>query len=329
MNLFEGVRLKVSQSLENIYALICIVISKKTFILLLNLILIIMLFFSCEEKIEFDTHNKILFTSYRTGKKQLYMMNPDSTEIEQIVSGGYSHFDGKWSPEAEQIVCNTDEGETTAGTSMVVMDADGSDRRLIGSGHGPIWHPNGDRIIFYYWPGAEVGIDDDKLYSVGMDGKHLKVLSETYKTNYTISPDGKKIAFSKKQDSLYILVIFDYPEINNPQYIYTSNEVGAHGLNWSPNGKKIAFSKSDTNGDLITDIYFIDIDSSNVHKITNNITNMSFMYPSWSLDEEKIIFLAHTLDGTDFWYLFMVNSDGSNLHKLISDNWVTSCDWSK
>ncbi|MGE5798095.1 MAG: TolB family protein [Ignavibacteria bacterium] len=42
-----------------------------------------------------DYNNKILFTSSRSGKEQLYTMNPDGTNIKQITSGQYWHNNGR------------------------------------------------------------------------------------------------------------------------------------------------------------------------------------------------------------------------------------------
>jgi hypothetical protein len=113
--------------MKRVYAISGLVI-----IVLLNLLLI-----SCDttEPQPTDFHNKILFTSSRTGKPQLYMMNPDGSGIRQITSGNYWHSDGKWSSDAKQIICNTEENSTTAGSSMVVMNVDGSNRKLLGYGN--------------------------------------------------------------------------------------------------------------------------------------------------------------------------------------------------
>jgi len=289
---------------------------------------IFILFNSCSstEPVTIDYHNKILFTSSRSGKEQLYMMNPDGTDIRQITNGEYWHSNGRWSPDASKIVCNTEEGSTTAGTEMVVMNSYGGNRTLLGYGNQISWYPDGSEIIFSYWQGAEIGIYDNKLFSINPDGNNRKVLSEKYAGSHTFSPDGSQIAFSVKPDSSTRIVILDYPLFDNPTYI---GPQGPYAPGWSPGGKEIAFSKREISTEPNDDIYIMNSDGSNVRKITNNTSNMPYVYPRWSPDGEKIIFLAYTVDGTQKWYLYIVNKDGTDLHKVIDDDSVTSCDWSK
>src|SRR5690606_19164819 len=131
------------------------------------------LFSSCENSVEPDEinyHNKILFTSSRSRISQLYMMNPDGTDIKQITNGEFWHSNGRWSPDIKKIVCNTEEGSTIAGFQMAVMDVDGLNRQLLGYGNQMSWHPSGDEILFSYCPSCEIGIFNIKLYSIDPDG---------------------------------------------------------------------------------------------------------------------------------------------------------------
>ena len=123
----------------------------------------------------FDYHNKILFTSSRSGKEQLYMMNPDGTDIVQITSGQYWHNNGHWSSDAQKIVCNTEEGTTTGGFEMVVMNADGSNRTLLGWGYQVSWVPNESCILFTY-SALEIKDFNAKLYSINADGSNRKII---------------------------------------------------------------------------------------------------------------------------------------------------------
>jgi TolB protein len=271
--------------------------------------------------------NKILFTSSRSGIEQLYMMNPDGSDIKQITSGEYWHNSGRWSPDAKKIVCNTEEGTTTAWVQMAIMNADGSDRKLLGYGSQMSWHPDGSIILFTYCPSCEIGIFNMKLYSIDPGGNERVIVSERFGGETAFSPEGDQVAFvSSDTTSSTQVIIMDYPTFNNTKLI---GPKGALNPRWSPDGQKITFSMREYE-DKQYDIFIMNSDGSDVQKITNNSSNNIFyLYPRWSPDGEKIIFLANTVDGTQKWYLYMVNNDGTDLHKIIDDDTVTSHDWSK
>ncbi len=192
---------------------------KNLYFLIIGLVIISLNSCDTTEPELLNYHNKILFTSSRSGKEQLYMMNPDGTNIKQLTNGQYWHNNGRWSPDAQKTVCNTEEGTTTAGIEMVVMNSDGSNRILLGYGNQMSWYPDGSKIIFSYWQGAEVGIYNNKLFSIDPEGKSRKVISDKYAGSHTFSPDGSQIAFSVKPDSLIRIIILDYPLFDNPIYI--------------------------------------------------------------------------------------------------------------
>jgi Tol biopolymer transport system component len=281
---------------------------------------------SCENAVspQIDYHNKILFVSSRNGIEQLYMMNPDGTGIVQITSGPYSHGGGRWSPDAKQIVALTDENwSTDCYTKMVVMNADGTDRRVIGCGSQMAWSPDGKKIFFTYCPSCEIGIYNLGLYSIDPDGNNAALVSRDWAGEATFSPDGKTVAFvySDPSDSIpqVVIKVMDYPSFTNVRSV---GPVGAVAPRFSPNGEEIAFSYGN-------DVFIMGSDGSNARRITDHVTREHYYFPRWSPDGSKIIFLSYLLDGSQKIYLYMVNRDGTNLHKVLDDSGVSSGDWSK
>jgi TolB protein len=282
---------------------------------------------SCDinESEKIDYHNKILFTSKRSGQNQLYMINLDGTGMRQITSGEYWHRNGRWSPDASKIVCSTEEGSSTAGNTMVVINSDGSDRTLLGYGNQMCWDPGGTKILYTYGP-LEVAMYMD-LYIIDIDGRNRMILSEEFVGGQTVSPDGTRIALPFNQELVTGIVLLDYPSIDNPMYIHIGPP-GAYDLQWSPNGDEIAFSKRELSSSP-NEIFTVNSDGSNIRQITTNNSGMLYKFPCFSPGGMKIIFLAIAIDGSDKSYLYMVNTDGTNLHKIIDDDSITSCDWSK
>jgi Tol biopolymer transport system component len=288
---------------------------------LLKALIFIPLIFSCDHSVDpvwIDYHNKILFTSGRNGIPQLYMMNPDGTDIKQITSGQYSHSNGRWSPDALKIVCNTDENITTAGMQMLIMNSDGTNRRLIGMGSQMSWSPDGKQIAFMLWPSAELGDLTTYIYKISSDGTNSIQLTNNkgvWDGTPDWSPDGKLIAFASSRD-------YSSPGTFSEIYIMNLDGSDQHRLTltdslvntnptWSPDGTKIAFS---CNG-------LIALMSSNGTeiKILDSLSTGGLI--SWSPDGNRLAFGAGQV--------CTIKVDGSDIKTILTDSDVWGVDWSK
>ncbi len=237
---------------------------------ILSALLFITLFTSCEntfDPTDINCHNKILFTSIRDGKEQLYIMNPDGTGIQQITSGNFTHRAGRWSPDVSKIICNTNENQTTAGMQMVAMNLDGTNKMLLGIGSQMSWSPDGNWIAFMLWPSAELGDLTTYIYRINSIGANIIQLTNNigvWDGTPNWSPDGKKIAFSC--NGLIALMNSDGSEMK----ILDSLSTGVL-ISWSPDGSKIAFGAGQ--------IYTIMMDGSDIKKI---LTDNSIWGVDWS-----------------------------------------------
>jgi TolB protein len=255
-------------------------------------------------------------------------MNPDGSGVRQITSGSFWHSGGKWSPDATQIVCNTEESSTTAGITMVVMNVDGTNRRLLGCGSQMAWSPDGKKIAFSDLPSAELGDLSHFLYVVDvLSGERVQITKDLglIEGNPSWSTDGKFIYFSSNRHA---------PSKNNPE-IYRINSDGSniiritftnHGYSTSPSvapdGNTIAFVTS-------SGIYTMKVDGSEIRKIIQPPPGEVFNYPRWSLDGNKLLFVSGVTDGTTRTYIYSVNIDSSGLRKLLEDSTANSPDWSR
>ena len=280
----------------------------------------------------FDYHNKILFTSSRSGKEQLYMMNPDGTNIVQITSGEYWHNNGRWSPDAQRIVCNTEEGTTTAGIEMVVMNSDGSNRILLGWGNQMAWSPDGKKIAFIYMPSAELGFRFRFIYTINTDGSggrqitsdSLEIISSPCWSN-----EGNKIYFvSNRYDvtnhNVSELYYMNKDGTNVTRLTYTLDGK-SYSPSISPSNSKIVFM-STMNGAAKGSIYICDIDGGNIILLVTPPEIEIYNFPRWSPDEQYIIFTGILTNGTGT-SIYKIEVNGNNLTKL-ADN-ASNPDWIK
>lgn len=141
-----------------------------------------------------------------------------------------------WSPDGRQLVFSADSMPTSSTERLEVINADGSDRRVLIQQHGPrlqhaSWSPDGARIVFsalggYY--GSWIGV-------IRPDGSgYQRIARHCSGTSPEWSPDGARIAFSDN----YSLVIMDSDGTDMRR---VPNTWDGHTPAWSPDGHRVAF----------------------------------------------------------------------------------------
>lgn len=282
-----------------------------------------------------DYHNKILFTSRRSGKDQLYMINPNGTGMRQITLGPYFNRDGRWSPDASQIVCNAEEFSTTAGLMMKVFNSDGTNARYLVQGHQMAWSPNGRAIAFSHCPSCELGGRSNYIFLFDLDANSIVQLTfaeEEVRDNIpSWSADGKTLFFSSNRHA---------PGFMQPE-IYRMNRNGSElqRLTYTPNGSSVSPSVSPS-GQMIAfvsvrdsipmgGVFIMMADGSGARLIAQPPTGEVFNYPRWSRDGKKLVMVSGSTDGTQRTWIYVVNSDGGNLVRLLNDDSSVGIpDWS-
>lgn len=287
---------------------------------------ILLVTISCSElpiQPDLDTRNKILFTSGRSGEQQLYMMNPDGSDIRQLTFGPYWHANGRWSPDGKSIVCNTEEGSNTAADAIVVLGIDGS-RQIIGYGNLMAWTPDGSRIVYLGPFGPASG-----QYSVNSDGTNKVLLTQEFGGQAAFSPDGRRMAMATNDTSQDppspVVTLMDFPGLSNRVHI---GPRGAFYPEWSPNGQMIAFSSKQDSMDY-SEIFVVDSAGVSTRRVTVHSSPEQFYYPRWSPNGTQLIFTSSLTDGTGRRMLNIVNVDGTAMRTLIADSSVSFSDWSR
>jgi len=111
-----------------------------------------------------------VFNSDRGGTQQLYVMNPDGSNVHRISFGSGRYGTPVWSPRGDLIAFTKIDG----GSFYIgVMKPDGSGERLLANDflvEAPTWAPNG-RVLMYFsqTPTGPRG-DVTRLYSIDLTG---------------------------------------------------------------------------------------------------------------------------------------------------------------
>ena len=145
---------------------------------------------------------KIVFTAYEKNGANIYVMDDNGNNIQQITNYPRSEKSPRWSPDGKQIAFLRDtDPSTSLRLNTFIMNADGTNvRRLtnyMGNDQGLAFSADGEKLIVSTRPNMGTGIG---LYEVDIKtGINTKISDiEMYSVDW--SPNGKNIVFVKEGD---------------------------------------------------------------------------------------------------------------------------------
>lgn len=266
-------------------------------------------------------------------------VNPDGSGQALLVANRQA-FSPAWSPDGSKLAY-TDTGEG----SIHVVRADGTDDRLVVRSpdavvEEPSWSPDGNRIGFLWlkprFDSRSLTGFDNAIRTVNSEGgderELLRSATDDYLSGPSFSPDGTKIAFTRRQGGN------QDPIFHSVNRLYTMNVDGTDvrklaepgnniddegtftGPAWSPDGSRILFFREtyhDTCDPTVVyggDLYTIRPDGSDLRRITTSrcVAVGSF---DWSPDGSRIVFGPYAL-GADHTQLYTMRSDGTGAAAL-------------
>jgi Tol biopolymer transport system component len=241
-----------------------------------------------------DDDHAIAFVSTRSGRAQIYTMNPDGSDPVRLTNEPYDNYSPAWSPDGRRIAYYLH--LSWQSWALVVMNADGTGRRQITESAGcatcamgPHWSPDGTRIGFSVEPNPRPTCEmkATELAVINADGAGCRRLTNNAANDlfYGWSPDGATILFVSNRDGLDQVYLMgeDGSSVRRLTDVGSTNNMPA----WSPDGARIAFV---SNRDGNDDIYVMDADGSNVIRITSDPAH-DWM-PIWSADGTEILFAS-------------------------------------
>lgn len=173
----------------------------------------------------------------------IYVMNADGTGRKQLTKQGANTLAAapSWSPDGKQLVFHVREPEGKEREArdgrLFVMDADGQNRRRLGTGPGilPAWSPDGKRILY------TVRDDEAKNYGINVmdaDGTNAKVLLKGNAWMGVWSPDGKRIACVGRVEKHNAVIVMN-ADGSDPKPVGESPGGFTVAVQWSADGKRL------------------------------------------------------------------------------------------
>jgi Tol biopolymer transport system component len=173
--------------------------------------------------------------------EDIYVMNADGTNVQQLTKNPGPEFDPMWSPDGKHIVYRDSRHGPNQDDEIYVMNADGSEQTNLtnnpANDWGPAWSPDGTKIAFNSMRTGNL----PQLFVMNVDGSGIKQLTEEEAEYPAWSPDGSKIAFMSSIPDYEIYVM----NVDGSGLTRLTNAPGEDGWPaWSPNGKKIVFESA-------------------------------------------------------------------------------------
>jgi Tol biopolymer transport system component len=206
----------------------------------------------------YDEWKSFLVKDYNQRVKNL---KPNLVEGEQLVKTGFANYYPKISPDGKKVSYLSNQESDYSGTSLFIK------------------------------PLAETG-----LRPVSTDSNEELLISGV-SVNYSWSPDGKKIIFSRRNPAtIHGVRVFDIYEfdVKSKKEKQLTHGLRAHSPSYSPDGKKVVFVFLE---DGTQNLAAADVDNMKAfERLTNFNGGEQVFNPKWSPDGKYIVF-DYSLEG--------------------------------
>lgn len=255
---------------------------------------------------------KIAMVCDKTGKKEIYTMNFDGSDVRQVTKIRSLTQSPSWSPDGTRIafsVVNRHSNNTKnidlfefsfkSGTLKLL-----SNRKGINSGAS--YSPDGKNLALTL---SYTGNPDIHLLDLTSRASRPLTSSVGFDVDPAFSPDGNKIAFVSSRPGKPMVYIMPLANPSEAKRVTFAGDYNATP-NWHPDGKLLVFAGwIDRRFDLFT----ITADGGKIERLTKSEGNNED--PNYSPDGNFIVFSSNRKGDTS---IYVMNSDGTNARKLTS-----------
>lgn len=264
---------------------------------------------------------KIAFHSDRTGLLQIYVLDGETGQTDQLTAGSVQAFEPGWSPDCQSLTYAFGDA-TGEGFEVYTMRADGSEQTRLFEhpsvdDWSPAWSPRGDMIAYQTNEGGSLNVCFSDL-----NGESKGCLLQDAYSNAlpAWSSDGERVLFISNRDGGDWDVFVTEVGSDADSVQLTKNDVHDSSPQFSPDGRFVTYA-SERLGNF--DVYVADADGSNEIQLT--FDGAEDVNPRWVGDDQIVFASIRTLD----WELYLMKSDGSAVTRLTSeiglDKWPVWC----
>lgn len=275
------------------------------------------------------TNGRIAFTSDRDGDFEIYAMQRDGTDIQQLTFNDSLEAYPAWSPTGDVIAFTSN---INGPRDIYLIDSDGLNLTNLTNSPDlsetmPSWSPDGERVAFSGWAGDGASIYIMDVYSATA----IQMIASEYAYNIfpTWSPDGTQLAFISTEnliasgDSSGVFEM-SIVTISSGERVDIQRIADYANPDWSwANGKIVFYDE----GTYYTNLNIIEPDGTDRISINNETyPDADPPYPradenpSWSPDGAFIVFDSTVFSDIDPHCgdrdIYLINSNGGGVVNL-------------
>jgi len=279
---------------------------------------------------------KIAFVSDRDGNGEIYVTDASGKKQVNLTRNPANDYAPAWSPNGSQVAFVSDRARDGI-DRIYLMNADGTNQRLLVEGQDPSWFPDGSKII-YSKNGRIFTIKLDRIeeHKITPDEKTANVKKFQYlmrqrHVSPVVSPDGTKIAFAIgnwRYGHCYNIYLMNIDGTN----LQDPTDPGSHWYrgdtpSWFPDNQKIAFRTDTGTYERVLErdvhkgsIFISDIDA---HKKATDLKIVCYGNISLTSDGEAIVYANKNLQ------ICIVNFRSKIIRKITGEGHNLDPDWCK
>jgi eukaryotic-like serine/threonine-protein kinase len=219
---------------------------------------------------------RIVYSSDASGKRDLWIMDQDGGNQEQITADAGDNVQPVVSPDGSSVVFVSDRKD--ARHNLWRIDIDGSNPKQLTDGNydrNPTFSPDGKWVIY-----ASMGVSNPNIWRVSIDGGDPVQLTDKYSVAPMVSPDGKLIAcyyWDQKPDTQLGIALIPF---EGGQPVKMLNNLPSPVVRWTPDGRSLIYVDSRSG---VANIWSQTIEDGKSVQLTDFKSDLIFAF-EWSRD---------------------------------------------